>query len=77
MGYWTILLVYTIIAANNGQSGIWTTSVSNADFNAREKRTEGQVHDGGPAYGVQQQQAYYPAQQPQMSGGTYPPPPNV
>jgi len=72
MGYWIILLAYTIIAMNNGQSGIWTTSVSEADFSAHEKRTGGQVYDGGPA-----QQAYYPTQQPQMSGGAYPPHPNV
>jgi len=76
MGYWIILLVYTIIAANNGQSGIWTTSVSEADFSASEKGTGGgQVYGGGPAYGAQQ--AYYPTQQPQMSGGSYPPLPNV
>jgi len=74
MGYWSILLVYTIIAANNGQSGIWMTSVADADFSATEKRTGGQVYDGGPAYGGQQG---YSAQQPQMSGGTYPPLPNV
>jgi len=74
MGYWSILLVYTIIAANNGQSGIWMTNVGDADFSAAEKRTGGQVYDGRPAYGGQQG---YPTQQPQMSGGTYPPLPNV
>jgi len=72
MAYWIILLVFAIIAVNNGQSQIWFTGVTEADFSA----------GGGPAGGVPQGGAAYPAQQPQMTGATgpmvYPPgQPNV
>jgi len=71
MAYWIILLVFAIIAANNGHSQIWTTGVTEADFSA----------GGGPAGGIPQGGAAYPAQQPQMTGATapvaYPPQPNV
>jgi len=72
MAYWIILLVFAIIAANNGQSQIWYTGVTEADFSA----------GGGPAGGVPQGGAAYPVQQPQMTGATgpvvYPPgQPNV
>jgi len=72
MAYWIILLVFAIIAANNGHSQIWFTGVTEADFSA----------GGGPAGGVPQGGEAYPAQQPQMTGATgpvvYPPgQPNV
>lgn len=72
MAYWIILLVFAIIAANNGHGQIWFTGVTEADFSA----------GGGPAGGVPQGGAAYPVQQPQMTGATgpvvYPPgQPNV
>jgi len=72
MAYWIILLVFAIIAVNNGQSQIWYTGVTEADFSA----------GGGPAGGVPQGGEAYPVQQPQMTGATgpvvYPPgQPNV
>lgn len=83
MGYWVALLAFAIIAANNGQSDIWMTSVTDANFSAPGAgKMGGGVQGGGgggPMYGVPQQhpqQAYYPPQQ--MTGGTmYPPQPNV
>jgi len=64
MAYWIILLAFSIIAMNNGQTQIWYTSVTEAEFST----------GGGPAGGVPQGGVAYPAPQPQMTGPVvYPP----
>jgi len=87
MAYWILLLVFAIIAATQGQPGIWMVNVADADFSAGSgARGTGGGVQGGPAYGAPAQQPYYAPQQQQqqlMTGAsngatvTYPPHPNV
>lgn len=80
MGYWGLLLVSAIIATTNGNSGVWMSSVSTANFNGAAKpavgggNNGGQMYAAGPGYGAQQ--PYYGAPQQQMATA-YPPHPNV
>lgn len=75
LAYWAILLAFAIIAVNNGQSQIWFSSVTDADFSAGSGGTGG-VGGGGvggapyPQGGV----GYPPQQQQPMMTGTAPPP---
>ena len=79
MGYWGLLLVSAIIATTNGNSGVWMSSVSTANFNGAKPavgggNNGGQMYAAGPGYGAQQ--PYYGAPQQQMATA-YPPHPNV
>jgi len=78
MGYWGLLLVSAIIAMNNGNSGVWMSSVSTANFSGAAKPAVGgnggQMYAAGPGYGAQQ--PYYGAPQQQMATA-YPPQSNV
>ena len=63
MGYWVVLLVFAIMAVNNGQGRIWFTTVSDADFGAGGFPQGGGVPQGGATYPPQQQQFAQPQQQ--------------
>ena len=56
-GYWMVLLVCTIVAFSNGQTRIWITAVTDADFAARGGGgiPQGGVPQGGiPQGGIPQ-----------------------
>jgi hypothetical protein len=72
MAYWAILLVFAFIAATNGQSRIWLTSVTDADFSARGAGA-GAGGVGGVPY-PQGGAVYPPPQQPQQPMMTGPAP---
>jgi hypothetical protein len=69
LAYWVVLLVFAIIAFNNGQSQIWFSSVTDADFSAGSGGAG--VTGGGGAY--PQGGAVYPPQQQQQTGTGVPP----